>query len=95
MGLTWPWLKRLSNPPHLHPGRDSDFTDGFIVWNCGLHYLINRAAYNKIDLSLTIKNVLDEDYYTQSSTVPDANQPAFWDAQYDQRHLRFALRYSW
>ncbi len=91
----WPDEVWSPGQPQRHSGRDRDFADGFIVWNCGLHYLINRVAYNKIDLSLTIKNVLNEDYYTQSSTVPDANQPASWDAQYDQRHWRFAVRYSW
>lgn len=78
-----------------YPGRKDDFVDGFAVWNMGLHYKIDRRDDNEIDLSLTIKNVTNKVYYTQSSSVQNPNREAFWDPQYDQRHIRLSLKFSW
>ncbi len=78
-----------------YPGREDDFVDGFAIWNMGLHYKIERQTNNEIDLSLTIKNVTNKVYYTQSSSVQNPNREAFWDPQYDQRHIRLSLKFSW
>ena len=78
-----------------YPGRDDDFTNAFAIWNAGVHYNIKRQNKHEIDISLTVNNVLDEEYYTQNISVPSSDKEAFWDYQYDQRHIRLSLTYSW
>lgn len=91
------WPDELWDPGQTqrYPGRDDDFSDAFLIWNTGIHYKLKQSNEHTLDVSLTVHNLLDEVYYTQSSSVPSASKEAFWDAQYDERHIRLSMSYSW
>jgi len=91
----WPSDVWNEGQQQRYVGRLDSFTDGFIVWNLGVHYLIKSGKAKGLDLGLTVKNVTDELYYTQAPVVPSASRPAFWDTQYDSRHIQLSLSYQW
>jgi len=91
----WPSEIWDAGQAQRYPGRDDDFSDAFAIWNAGIHYNIKRSNKHEIDISLTVNNLLDEEYYTQNISVPSSSREAFWDYQYDQRHIRLSLAYSW
>jgi len=91
----WPSDVWEEGQQQRYVGRLDNFTDGFVVWNLGVHYLLKSGKAKGLDLGLTIKNVTDELYYTQSSVVPSSTRPAYWDAQYDSRHIQLSIAYHW
>lgn len=91
----WPSKVWNEGQQQRYDGRLDSFSDGFVVWNFGTHYLIKSGKAKGLDLGLTVKNVTDEIYYSQSSIVPSPSRPAYWDTQYDSRHIQFSLSYQW
>ena len=77
-----------------YPNRDDDFSDGFAKINSGVHYKFDFNNHT-IELDLTIHNLLDTTYYTQSITVPRSNRAAYFDTEYPNRHIRFNINYKW
>lgn len=75
--------------------RDDSLADGFVTWNMGLHYRIKTIKEQQLDLSLTAHNLLDEVYFSQSSTQPSFDKTANFDNQYKGRQIRFSIGYHW
>ena len=78
-----------------YPNRDDDFNDAFVTLNSSLLYTIQVRKKQTLEFSLTAHNLLDEDYYTQTLSPPNPDLPATFDNQYQGRHIRFAVSYSW
>lgn len=77
-----------------YENRSDDLNGGYIVWNTGLHY--NRKLGDKIAVAvdLTVHNLLDTEYYTQSLTPPSPDKIADFDTQYQGRHGRLSVTFS-
>lgn len=77
-----------------YSNRGNDFSDGFITINSGIHYKINLKE-SQINLDVTVHNLFDSKYYTQSITPPRSDRTAYFDTEFAGRHLRFNISYSW
>ena len=78
-----------------YPNRQKNFNAAFVVWNSILNYQISIEQQHTLDLSLSIHNVLDQQYYTQALIPPSPDKTASFDTQYSGRNIRFGISYSW
>ncbi len=77
-----------------YDNRSDEFNDGYIVWNTGLHYERKFGDELGMRVDLTVHNLLDTEYYTQSLTPPRSNRVANFDTQYPGRHGRLSVTLS-
>lgn len=77
-----------------YDNRSDEFNDGYIIWNTGLHYERSLGDKLGLRLSLTVHNLLDTEYYTQSLTPPRSDRIANFDTQYQGRHGRLSVTLS-
>ncbi len=91
------WSVDIWNPgqQQRYRNRKASFNDAFVTLNSALHYRIIVQEQQALEFSLTAHNLLDEDYYTQPLIAPSADKPATFDTQYQGRHIRFGIIYSW
>ena len=91
----WPGRLWPDGQAQNYANRSADLNAGFVTWNSGVHYRFTSGSAKGIDLSLTVKNILNTVYYTQSTVVPNPTRPAAFDNQYDPRHVRLSVSYDW
>lgn len=90
----WPISTWNQNQQQRYPNRKDNFSDGFAIWNLGVHYEIKESIAKGLKLGLLMRNVTDEINYSQNFTLPAANKPAAFDNQYNRRQIVFSIDYS-
>ncbi len=91
------WPSSTWNPGQQarYDHRSADLADGFSIWYASVRYQILHGTYKGLELALSIHNVLNETYYTQVSSTPNANRIAYFDTQYEPRQYDLSLSYHW
>jgi len=91
----WPANTWNTGQQARYDNRDPELTDGFAIWYASIRYQKLTGRYKGLELALTIHNVLDEIYYTQSSSTPRADRIAYFDNQYEARQYYLSITYHW
>ncbi len=78
-----------------YDNRPNSLSDGFAIWYASIRYQTLSGTYKGLELALSIHNVLNETYYTQSSSPPGAHRIAYFDNQYEARQYYLSLTYHW
>lgn len=91
----WPQDTWDEGQQQRYPSRSPDFSDGFAVWSAGLRFHATTENWRGFEAALLVNNVLNKEYYTQSSTPPRPNRIAAFDTQYEQREIYLSVSYHW
>ncbi len=81
--------------------RPASYSDGYYVLNADVQYHTQYATDNEFTLALSIKNLLDEQYYDRNLPltgfrgVYKDKRYTVWDAQAPGRTITLSLEYSW
>ncbi len=90
----WPIDTWNQNQPQRYPNRNDHFSDGFAIWNLGIHYDVKESFAKGLKLGLLMRNVLDEINFSQNFTLPVADKPASFDNQYNRRQIVLSVDYA-
>lgn len=81
--------------------RPSDYSDGYYVWNADIQYHAQYSAGDEYTLALSVKNLLDEQYYDRNLPltgfrgVYQSKRYASWDSEAPGRTVELSLEYRW
>lgn len=91
----WPLSTWQTGQQARYDNREPSLSDGFAVWYASLRYQKLSGTYKGLELALTIHNMFNETYYTQSSSTLRADRTAYFDNQYEARQYYLSLTYHW
>jgi len=83
---------------HTRPG---DYSDGYYVFNADVQYHMQYTSDSELTLALSIKNLLDEQYYDRNLPltgfrgVYQDKRYTSWDSQAPARTISLSLDYRW
>lgn len=81
--------------------RPASYSDGYYIVNADLQYHAQYATDREFTLALSVKNLLDEQYYDRNLPltgfrgVYQDKRYTVWDAQAPNRNISLSLEYRW